>query len=92
MLLASAWGSGYEKRKKKQGRNCHNLCGRASYKLFSSAEMSGRCACRLGHNTRLFLLKKVKNGGIVMKVVLIKSPKILCGFLRMIFGIKKEAS
>ncbi|MBR3968931.1 MAG: stage V sporulation protein SpoVM [Clostridia bacterium] len=25
-----------------------------------------------------------------MKVVLIKSPKILSGFLRMIFGIKKQ--
>ncbi|MBQ8740339.1 MAG: stage V sporulation protein SpoVM [Clostridia bacterium] len=30
------------------------------------------------------------NGGIVMKVVLVKSPKILSGFLRMIFGIKKQ--
>ncbi len=25
-----------------------------------------------------------------MKVVLIKSPKLLCGILRLIFGIKKE--
>ncbi|MGN1319736.1 MAG: stage V sporulation protein SpoVM [Acutalibacteraceae bacterium] len=25
-----------------------------------------------------------------MKVVLVKSPKILSGFLRMIFGIKKQ--
>ncbi|MBQ1988859.1 MAG: stage V sporulation protein SpoVM [Clostridia bacterium] len=25
-----------------------------------------------------------------MKVVLVKSPKFLCGFLRMIFGIKKQ--
>ncbi|MBQ9355427.1 MAG: stage V sporulation protein SpoVM [Clostridia bacterium] len=25
-----------------------------------------------------------------MKVVLIKSPKVLSGFLRLIFGIKKE--
>ncbi|MBR3591435.1 MAG: stage V sporulation protein SpoVM [Clostridia bacterium] len=29
--------------------------------------------------------------GNVMKVVLVKSPKILSGILRMIFGIKKES-
>ena len=31
-------------------------------------------------------------GGICMQVVLVKSPKALRGFLRMIFGIKKEES
>ncbi|HAE53200.1 MAG TPA: stage V sporulation protein SpoVM [Ruminococcus sp.] len=29
-------------------------------------------------------------GGIHMKIVVIKSPKILSGILRAIFGIKKE--
>jgi len=29
-------------------------------------------------------------GGIFMKVVIVKSPKILRGFLRMVFGIKKD--
>ena len=29
--------------------------------------------------------------GNVMKVVLVKSPKIFSGILRMIFGIKKES-
>ena len=29
-------------------------------------------------------------GGIIMKVVVIKSPKFLSGFLRMVFKIKKE--
>ena len=28
--------------------------------------------------------------GIVMKIVVVKSPKILKGLLRFIFGIKKE--
>ncbi|MBQ6718084.1 MAG: stage V sporulation protein SpoVM [Clostridia bacterium] len=28
--------------------------------------------------------------GYLMKVVLVKSPKILSGILRMIFGIKKQ--
>ncbi|MBE6760749.1 MAG: stage V sporulation protein SpoVM [Ruminococcaceae bacterium] len=27
---------------------------------------------------------------IIMKIVVVKSPKILSGFLRMIFGIKKD--
>ncbi|MBO5199716.1 MAG: stage V sporulation protein SpoVM [Clostridia bacterium] len=29
-------------------------------------------------------------GGWVMKVVLLKSPKLLGGFLRLIFKVKKE--
>lgn len=29
-------------------------------------------------------------GGYIMKVVVIKSPKVLSGILRMIFGIKNE--
>lgn len=29
-------------------------------------------------------------GGLLMKVVVIKSPKLLAGVLRMIFGMKKE--
>lgn len=29
-------------------------------------------------------------GGLLMKVVVIKSPKLLAGVLRLIFGMKKE--
>ncbi|MBR4910730.1 MAG: stage V sporulation protein SpoVM [Clostridia bacterium] len=58
--------------------------------LFSS-EIFGGDPFDLGNNSRDRLFKKLI-GGKVMKVVIFKSPKILCGFLRMIFGIKKEST
>jgi hypothetical protein len=36
------------------------------------------------------LLIKDKIGGIKMKIVVCKAPKFLRGFLRLIFGVKKE--
>lgn len=40
-------------------------------------------------NSRLFPLQII--GGSAMKVVVVKSPRVIGGILRLIFGIKKEA-
>ncbi|MBR4761031.1 MAG: stage V sporulation protein SpoVM [Clostridia bacterium] len=45
----------------------------------------------MGHNTRNCLFKELTEGKF-MRVVIFKSPKFLSGFLRMIFGIKKETT
>jgi len=54
-----------------------------------SATLFSRSFGALGNNIRLFLRQALTEGDF-MKVVLVKSPKLLSGFLRLIFGIKKN--
>ncbi len=58
--------------------------------LFLSAEIYYCGFGNLGYNTRTKLSKMLERREILMKVVLVKSPKFLSGILRMLFGIKKE--
>lgn len=76
-----------------QGAYRHNICLRLAYKLLLPAEVSGCGARNLGNNTRFFgrLLPIIYLGGLFMKVVLFKSPKLLSGILRIVFGIKKQS-
>lgn len=43
----------------------------------------------MGNHIGSFLRQALTEGDF-MKVVLVKSPKILSGFLRLLFGIKKN--
>ena len=65
---------------------------RSSDQLLFSSEVSCRDSRGMGYHTRFFVLEMliIYSGGKYMKVVLIKSPKLLSGILRMIFGIKKQ--
>ncbi len=55
----------------------------------SSAEADGRAARRSTDPLRSFLWKTLTKGGITMRVVVIKSPRMLGGLLRKLFGIQK---
>ena len=42
------------------------------------------------HRSGLFLRQKHVNGDAAMRVVVVKSPRLLGGILRKLFGIRKE--
>ena len=77
------------KKKYQQGNYSDHICFSPYSQFLLPAEISCSSFVSMGHNTWYFLLQIVF-GGKFMKVVLIKSPKIFSGFLRMIFGIKKN--
>lgn len=54
-----------------------------SRKAFNHHNVADDC------NSRLFPVQII--GGSGMKIVVVKSPKLIGGILRIIFGIKKEA-
>lgn len=57
--------------------------------LFPGAIFAGRFGCSAGDIWR-GSVQKLLLGGLSMKVVSFRSPKLLSGILRLIFGIKKS--
>ena len=61
-------------------------CGTCS--VFAN-RLDNKNSCALRYNTRNTLLQELTYGGITMKIVLIKSPKVLAPILRAMFKVKK---
>lgn len=79
-------------RSKQRRLDCDNrICGRNdSRKVFSVFTPDNSCAYTAFaylHRLTKFLVTEGENG---MKVVVVRSPKIFSGVLRLIFGIKRQ--
>ncbi len=96
MMISGVGGDYYETGQKMQKlldrwNICSCFCSWTACGYMPAAHMPH---CDIGHSANIawyHLLQKLKRG-IVMKIVVVKSPKFLSGFLRMVFGIKKEAN
>ncbi|MBS6249921.1 MAG: stage V sporulation protein SpoVM [Clostridiales bacterium] len=64
-------------------------CGAFGCPIFPGAIFAGRFGCSAGDVWR-GSVQKLLLGGLSMKVVSFRSPKLLSGILRLIFGIKKS--
>ncbi|MBQ2295995.1 MAG: stage V sporulation protein SpoVM [Clostridia bacterium] len=66
------------------------LCVWVTCGVLSAADLHYSFSRFIADFTRFHLLQILIKGLRFMKVVLVKSPKMLSGLLRLLFGIKKE--
>ncbi|MBQ3563910.1 MAG: stage V sporulation protein SpoVM [Clostridia bacterium] len=66
------------------------LCVWVTCGILSATDLHYNFSRFIADFTRFYLLQILIKGLRFMKVVLVKSPKMLSGLLRLLFGIKKE--
>ncbi len=68
----------------------HFVCNGNACCIAVSVSYSNACYCRDNYSCRSEPLQILGKEQTKMKIVVVRSPKMLRGILRMVFGIKKQ--